>query len=106
MATDPIEKAKSPRELLRPPVPGGTGHVQILGRWIDDLMGHSKIVRQAEQKMAEFLSEVNNSHDGSDEPAPEPLPDPPLIELPPPVPDGTGTEERGDKPRNRSRRRP
>lgn len=85
MATEPIEQVNSaPKELLRPPVEGGTGHIQSLGRWIDDLMGHSKIEKEVKEEIARFIAAVNSQPD--DEPQEPPAPDPPTIDPPKPVP--------------------
>lgn len=99
MATEPVEQADpTPNDVLRPPVVGGTGHVESLGRWIDDLMGHSKIQRQVQQEIADLMSAVNNGSDERPQQSPAPQPDPPKTEAPKPVPGGTGTEEKGGKP--------
>lgn len=97
MATEPIEQNETaPRELLRPAVIGGTGHVESLGRWIDDLMGHAKIQRQVRHDMEEFRRMLNGASEGCPQEGPAPLPDPPLIATPKPVPGGMGTEEKGN----------
>lgn len=99
MATEPMVRPDhTPKEVLRPPVEGGTGHVESLGRWIDDLMGHSKIERQVQHEIEDFLTAVNNGSDELPEQSPTPLADPPQTEPPKPVPGGTGTEEKGGKP--------
>lgn len=78
MATEPVEQADpTPNDVLRPPVVGGTGHVESLGRWIDDLMGHSKIQRQVQQEIADLMSAVNNGSDERPPQSPAPQPDPP-----------------------------
>ncbi len=67
-------------ELLPPPVPGGTGHIQSLGRWIDNLMGAARDHRKVEEEMAPLLMSEDDMG-----PDPEPLEPPPL------VPGGTGS---------------
>jgi len=107
MATEPIEQENlGPSELLRPPVKGGTGHMESLGRWIDDLMGHSKIQRQVKREMDEFRHMLNETSEGSPQQAPTPLPDPPATKAPKPVPGGTGTETKEARPGGKKPFRP
>ena len=61
------------------PVEGGTEYLGSLGRFIDDLMGDSRLHKRLRgESEGLFLS---------DDEMPE---DPPLVEAPPPVPDGAG----------------
>lgn len=75
------------RGVLLPPVEGGTGTYASQGRFIDRLMGDRKIRAQARKEVDEL---VLRSQEGVDE-----LPtDPPPVELAPPAPGGTGTEDK------------
>lgn len=84
--TNELEFPKGEAKLPRP-VPGGTDHLESLGRFIDNLMGDARMRKAAERELEPlFLKE--------DE-APE---DPPPVELPEPVPGGTEEIVRGGKP--------
>lgn len=72
---------------IPPPVPGGTGEVESLGRWIDNLLGDARIGRRVEAKLRPHYLREDELPD-----------DPPAEEPPPPVPDGTGTSTRGGRP--------
>jgi hypothetical protein len=66
------------------PVDGGTEHLESLGRFVDDLMGDSRLrARIDAESEALFLSQDEMPQD------------PPPSEPPPPVPGGTDTESRG-----------
>ncbi|CAN5856496.1 hypothetical protein BH23ACT12_BH23ACT12_04810 [soil metagenome] len=80
---------ESMRGALPSPVEDGTGTYGSRGRVIDGLMGDRRI-RQTARREVEDL--VLRSQVGSDTPLP---PDPPPVDLPPPVPGGTGTETKG-----------
>jgi len=74
-------KTKLPR-----PVPGGTEHIESLGRFIDNLMGDARIRKAVERELEPLYLK--------DE-APE---EPPPVELPEPVPGGTEEVAEGDQP--------
>ncbi|MGH9197735.1 MAG: hypothetical protein ACRD1T_18580 [Acidimicrobiia bacterium] len=61
---------------LPPPVPGGTWHVESLGRWIDNLLGDARIRRRVEAELRPHFLREDEMPD-----------DPPPAETPPPVPD-------------------
>lgn len=86
-AEDEIEAEPIPSDRLPRSVPGGTGYIESLGRWIDNLLGDARDRRKTEEALEPFtLSE--------DEMPPDPEP----VEPPPPVPGGTGTSTRGGRP--------
>jgi hypothetical protein len=78
------EDPKPEPARVPPPVPGGTGYVESLGKWIDNLLGAERDRRRAE---AELRPHYLREDEVPDDPPPE--------EAPPPVPDGTGEVERG-----------
>jgi len=75
-------KTKLPR-----PVPGGTEHIESLGRFIDNLMGDARIRKAVERELEPLYLKKDE--------APE---DPPPLELPEPVPGGTEGFTEGDRP--------
>ena len=75
-------KTKLPR-----PVPGGTEHIESLGRFIDNLMGDARIRKAVERELEPLYLKKDE--------APE---DPPPVELPEPVPGGTEEVAEGDRP--------
>lgn len=77
---------------LPPPVDGGTGSYGSRGRFIDWLMGDQRIRARARDRY-EALFGAASENDGG--PQPSPPDEPPPTQLPPPVPDGTGSETRG-----------
>jgi hypothetical protein len=77
-----VSESRIPR-----PVPGGTGYIQSLGRWIDNLMRDADDRRKTAEEIEPMLL-------GEDEMPPDPEP----TEPPPPVPDGSGTSSRGTRP--------
>ncbi|MGH2691862.1 MAG: hypothetical protein ACRDHM_05095 [Actinomycetota bacterium] len=81
------EDARLKEGRLPPPVPGGTGYVESLGKWIDNLLGAERDRRRVE---AELRGQYLTEDEMPDDPPPE--------EAPPPVPDGTGVVERGKPP--------
>jgi hypothetical protein len=86
-AEEYVEERDIPRSRIPRPVPGGTGHIESLGRWIDNLLGDARIQRRAEKQLETLLLSKE-----------EMPPDPEPVEPPPPVPDGTGTSTRGGGP--------
>jgi hypothetical protein len=68
-----------------PPVAGGTGYHESLGRWVDDLFGDRRQREAAAHRLESMLSD-------------EIPDDPPPSEAPAPVPGGTEPVTRGDKP--------
>ena len=81
-------EAAADRVRVPPPVPGGTGVEESLGRWLDDRLGDRRARAVAEKKLVgRFLAD-------DDMPA-DPLP----AEVPPPVPGGTEPITKGGKPR-------
>jgi len=70
------------------PVPDGTDHPKGLGRWIDDLLGDTRIRKHVAAEMDALVLR--------DEEMPEDPPPPP-----PPVPDGTEPFTRGSDAENR-----
>ena len=81
-------EAAGQRERLPPPVPGGTGVEEGLGRWLDDRLGDRRARAVAKERLAgRFFA---------DDDMPE---DPPPAEVPPPVPGGTETITKGGKPK-------
>ncbi len=91
-ATEEVEIRKVP---LPPPVEGGTGYFSSRGRFIDWLMGDARMEAKArslgELRAKEGLGEEDVSEQADSEPE-----DPPQVELPPPVEEGTGTETKGN----------
>ena len=87
MAFKEEEKEPDPAERIPRPVPGGTMHLESLGRFIDNLLGDHRVRRDVAQEQELHLLQ-----------AAEMPPDPPPSEPPPPVPDGTGTSTRGGRP--------
>lgn len=80
---------------LPAPVHGGTGHFSSRGRFIDWLMGDARMEAKA-RLLGELMAKAGlGEEDGSDPRDAEPQ-DPPQVELPPPVEDGTGTETKGN----------
>lgn len=87
---DAILEDPEPEETrLPPPVPGGTGYVESLGKWIDNLLGAERDRKHAEAALRPHYLREDEMPD-----------DPPPEEAPPPVPDGTGVVERGKRPRH------
>ena len=86
MASEPeveVEEAIAPSRIPRP-VEGGTEHLGSLGRFIDDLMGDSRLRARIDAESEPlFLREDEMPQD------------PPPSEPPTPVPAGTDTESRG-----------
>lgn len=70
-----------------PPVDGGTEYIESLGRFVDDLMGDSRMRERTRRELEPFYLR--------DEEMPE---DPPPVEPPPPVPGVTEDITRGDEP--------
>jgi hypothetical protein len=85
-----VEQLEPSEGRLPPPVPGGTGFVESLGRWVDKLLGADRDHRRV---VAEMRPQYLRDDEIPDDPPPE--------EPPPLVPDGTGTVERGKGPENR-----
>lgn len=82
-----VNEQEVPRSRIPRPVPGGTGHIESLGRWIDDLLGDARDRRKAAAALEPLLLKEE-----------EMPPDPEPSEAPPPVPDGTGSSTRGGRP--------
>lgn len=99
MATQP-KPTEQPveRELVRPPVPGGTGEVESLGRFIDNLMGDARMSRAVDHEISRWVAEVNSKPSEKPQDSRKPLPDPAPARPPEPVPGGTGQEGRGGRP--------
>jgi hypothetical protein len=86
MATKPKSEETAPEGVrIPPPVPGGTGYHESLGRWVDDLFGDRRQREAAARDLAPLLSD-----EIPDDPTPS--------EAPPPVPGGTQPITRGAKP--------
>lgn len=83
--------------FMAPPVEGGTGYVESLGSWIDNLMGDRRIRKDASARVAAHVDEINRQHGRGDSGKPLSSSSPPT-QPPPPVPGGTGTETKGGKP--------
>lgn len=66
-----VEEVRIPR-----PVPGGTEHLESLGRWVDNLMGDARRRRKARRELEPLYLKEEEMPD-----------DPPPSEPPPPVPD-------------------
>jgi hypothetical protein len=66
------------------PVEGGTEHLESLGRFVDNLMGDSRLRARVQAELEPLLM-----------PEDEMPEDPPPSEPPPPVPDGTEEIIRG-----------
>lgn len=99
MATDPKPgDRRQKHELIRPPVRGGTGEVESLGKFIDNLMGDARISRNVGREISSWVAETNSNRPETPRDAPRPLPDPPPAEAPEPVPGGTGFEKRERRP--------
>jgi hypothetical protein len=69
------------------PVEGGTEHLEGLGRFIDDLLGDSRLRARTR---AELEPSLLKEEEMPDDPAPS--------EPPPPVPEGTEDVTRGGQP--------
>jgi hypothetical protein len=82
-----IEESRGRQGRLPPPVSGGTGYLESLGKWIDNLLGAERDRRHVE---ADLRGQYLREDEVPDDPPPE--------EAPPPVPDGTGVVERGKSP--------
>ncbi len=78
------------RGNLPPPIEGGTGTYASRGRFIDRLMGDTKIRARARRDVEALV--LRSQQGGGELP-----PDPPPVKLPPPVPGGTGTETKGGR---------
>lgn len=77
-----IEPTRIPRA-----VEGGTEYLEGLGRFIDDLLGDSRIRERTRAELEPLLMREDEMPD-----------DPPPSEPPPPVPDGTEDVTRGSRP--------
>lgn len=80
MATRAVERSDEHRELIRQAVEGGTGEVESLGRFIDNLLGDARIRKNAKRHVAAWRTQLNSESTGA-----EPLPDPEPMALPPPM---------------------
>lgn len=89
MASEPRIDEELEGELTRIPRPveGGTEYLEGLGRFIDDLLGDSRLRARTRAELEPFLMKEEEMPD-----------DPPPSEPPPPVPDGTEDVTRGEKP--------
>lgn len=89
MATDPlVDELEDPAPSQAPqPVSGGTEPLASLGRFVDDLMGDSRL--------RELLRRESEGLFLRDDEMPD---DPPPTEAPPPVPGGTEDVTEGAKP--------
>jgi hypothetical protein len=85
MATEPKKETAPDGTRIPPPVPGGTGSHESLGRWIDDLFGDRRQRLATARELAPLFSQETPD-------------DPPPSEPPPPVPGGTQPVTRGGKP--------
>lgn len=85
MVRQPREDVTEEESRIPPPVSGGTGYHESLGRWVDDLFGDRRQRDATARELASIYSDET----------PE---DPPPSEPPPPVPDGTLPVTRGAKP--------
>jgi len=90
-----LEEEEIRKVALPPPVEGGTGHFSSRGRFIDWLMRDAKMEEKARSLGELSAKAALAEEDDSDPPDAEPQ-DPPQVELPPPVEDGTGTETKGN----------
>jgi hypothetical protein len=71
--------------LIPPPVEDGTDELESLGTFIDNLLGAGRDHRAV---LATMESLIDRDHEPKD---------PPPVEAPSPVPDGTETETRGGR---------
>jgi hypothetical protein len=84
--TNELEFPKGEAKLPRP-VPGGTDHLESLGRFIDNLMGDARMRMAATRDLEPLLLEEDETSE-----------DPHPVELPEPVPGGTEGIVRGGNP--------
>lgn len=94
MATDPqVDELEDPAPSRAPqPVEGGTEHLASLGRFVDDLMGDSRLRERIRRESEGLFLRDDEMPD-----------DPPPTEAPPPVPGGTEDVTRGAKPNTERR---
>jgi hypothetical protein len=64
-------EAEVVRPALPPPVEGGTGYLESLGSFIDNLFGDRRMRRHAEQRIAAMFDEAEVL-----DPSPSPIPPP------------------------------
>jgi hypothetical protein len=83
----PSDTETADRVRVPPPVPGGTGTEESLGRWMDDLVGDRRARAAASRNLAMLVMTDDEKPD-----------DPPPSEPPPPVPGGTEAVTKGGRP--------
>lgn len=89
MASEPRidEQVEGESTRIPRPVEGGTEDLDGLGKFIDDLLGDSRLRARTRAELEPFRMKEDEMPD-----------DPPPSEPPPPVPDGTEDITRGGKP--------
>lgn len=85
VATQPKVEQYEDQEMIRPPVPGGTGYVDSLGSFIDNLMGDRRISKKVDREIREQIVEMNSRPPEGAHSTPSPLPDPPPARPPSPI---------------------